>query len=562
MDYGLPKIDVLTVLISSLLVSFGFFIGLILRWLFFLRKRELLYWSLSQLCYCIGLLLFAGRGFLPAVVSTVVGNGFILAGYCLIWSGASLYRAKTPSFRIMTAAVTAFFVGHIYYGFVEENIALRIIIYDLTAGILASGIALTFLRPGKDGRRRMDFVAAAPMVLDVLIKAGAIAFQLTRLQHREPFLSNLTIGITLLGALVVQVSWGISTFLLIFESVVGKLRRTESEAVEAKNLLESVLNAIPTRVFWKDRDLKYRGANTHFLRDSGIKDLGDLLGKTDFDLPWRAAARELRSNDRNVIETGKPILDFEQTIPDPTSSSEFHTLTSKVPLRNSGNEIIGVVGAYTDITKQKEARKEISRLLSEKEMLLKEVHHRIKNDMSIVSSLLSLHAGRLGDSEAGQALTEAKNKIHGMLILYDKLYRSADFKNVSVREYLGSLVAEIASVFPNSGAVGLRVDVEDIQLDTKALFPLGIMLNEIITNSFKYAFPPPTPEEAEIAVTVVRNPEGKIEVAVRDNGTGFRKDAGGPGFGLNLVEELAKQLKASMEADTESGTSYRFVFPA
>ena len=143
---------------------------------------------------------------------------------------------------------------------------------------------------------------------------------------------------------------------------------------------------------------------------------------------------------------------------------------------------------FRDITERKRAEESVANLLREKQLLLLEVHHRIKNNMNIVMSLLSLQAERQKDPEAVGALHDARSRVKSMMVLYEKLYRSTGFKEISIKEYLSPLVEEIAGVFPNRATVNIGVQIEDAVIDTKVLSAVGIIVNELITNAMKHAF--------------------------------------------------------------------------
>jgi diguanylate cyclase (GGDEF)-like protein/PAS domain S-box-containing protein len=141
-------------------------------------------------------------------------------------------------------------------------------------------------------------------------------------------------------------------------------KRAVEEAREARQLLESILNSIPVRVFWKDRNLNFRGCNAPFARDAGFQEPSQLVGKSDFDMGWRDHAELYRADDRQVIETGKPraLIEEPQTLPD---GSVVTLLTSKIPLRDAAGKIEGVLGIYMDISERKRAEEQVRRSAAE-----------------------------------------------------------------------------------------------------------------------------------------------------------------------------------------------------
>jgi two-component sensor histidine kinase len=141
-----------------------------------------------------------------------------------------------------------------------------------------------------------------------------------------------------------------------------------------------------------------------------------------------------------------------------------------------------------DITERKQAEEQIKSLLAEKELLLKEVHHRVKNNMFMIMSLLSLQASTLKDSGAISSLQDAKSRVQSMMVLYDKLSNTAGSSIISTQEYLTSLVNEIINNFPNRGQVVLEAQIDDFHANAKIALPIGIIINELLTNIMKHAF--------------------------------------------------------------------------
>ena len=222
-----------------------------------------------------------------------------------------------------------------------------------------------------------------------------------------------------------------------------------------------------------------------------------------------------------------------------------------------GGEIVAV---YNDITFRKQAEDQIKKLLSEKELLIREVHHRIKNNMNVIMSLLSLQSDTLQDPSAIAALEDAKNRVRSMMILYDKLYRSADFREISAKEYLTSLIEEIVNNFSNRGLVTIETQIDDIILDAKMLSPLGIILNELLTNAMKHALI--GKENGVIAVSLSIK-DNHATLVVHDNGVGIPESvdiANSTGFGMQLVNILTEQIEGTMTIEQENGTKFILEF--
>jgi len=208
------------------------------------------------------------------------------------------------------------------------------------------------------------------------------------------------------------------------------------------------------------------------------------------------------------------------------------------------------------ITEREKAEDKIRSLLAEKELLLKEVHHRIKNNMNTMMSLLSLQARSLGDPGSVAALNDARRRIQSMMLLYDKLYRSEGFRELSIREYLTALVRDIIENFPNREAVTVTTQVDDFVLDEKKLSAVGLIINELLTNAMKYAF---TGRESGSIVITASLQERHAMIVVQDNGVGVPGDFdlhASRGFGLQLVDMLTQQIDGTMRIERGEGTAF------
>jgi PAS domain S-box-containing protein len=217
-------------------------------------------------------------------------------------------------------------------------------------------------------------------------------------------------------------------------------------------------------------------------------------------------------------------------------------------------------GTHIDITERKQAEERITKLLAEKESILKEVHHRIKNNMSTMMSLLSLQSDTMNDPAAAAALKDAENRLRSMGVLYDKLYHSENLSEMSTEIYLPTLVREIVSVFPNCASVRIEMLVDDFMIGVKVLSSLGIILNEILTNAMKYAF---TGRDGGLIRVSASREGSRATIVIEDDGRGIPESVDiddSPGFGLTLIGILTKQLGGTIRIERKSGTKYVLEF--
>ncbi len=588
-------------------------------------------------------------------------------------------------------------------------------------------------------------------------------------------------------------------------------KKVEDELKESTNMLNDVLNTIPVRVFWKDLDGVYLGCNKLFAQDAGRSTPEEVIGNTDYNMGWAERAELYRKDDRNVIKSGQPKINYEELVPTPESKFNWVN-TSKIPLRNDEGLIYGMLGTYENITKRKEMERSLSEAnsiinrspivaflwknkknwpvefvtknveklfgytsqefmeekifysniihisdfkrvaeevnsfsqkegvksfphepyriitknkvtkwvsdttyirrnsrgiithyegiitditnqmeveeklrlselryksifqknhavillidpdtakiadansaacryygwtyeeiiskkitdinvmkpkelyssiklvlkekqnhfffrhrmasdeirdvevytglinikkqkllyslihditdrkiaenklnhqLLEKEIILKEVHHRIKNNLASVGSLLTLQAQSATNPEVQSALQDAIGRVNSMHVLYEKLIITDNYKVTSVREYLTNLIDDIINMFSESIEITVEKQIDDFGLDPKRLVPVGIIINELLTNIMKYAFIGKTSGLIKI---IVKEKQGNVSLTVQDNGIGLPEEFDidtENGFGLMLIKLLTEQLNGSFKIDNHIGTKSTLKF--
>jgi len=288
----------------------------------------------------------------------------------------------------------------------------------------------------------------------------------------------------------------------------------------------------------------------------------DMLGSDDRDVKGRLFSEFLRDGDRDVF-LGRFGAVFRQ--PDgKTLDMGLKTKQGSRVVRLSarreekGKKLLVIV---TDITERKIADDKIEALLEEKKLLLQEVHHRIKNNMNVSISLLSLQEEQLENAEAKAALVNARGRLLSMMVVYDKLYRSRDFRHVSASDYFSELLDALAAQF-DTALIAFERHFDEIILDSNVLSPLGIILNELLTNACKYAFPGGSKGTVTVRLTALDDRNATLVVS--DNGTALPDSFdlhGQKGFGLILVTGLAAQIGGSVSLDRENGTAFTVRFP-
>jgi len=207
------------------------------------------------------------------------------------------------------------------------------------------------------------------------------------------------------------------------------------------------------------------------------------------------------------------------------------------------------------------ANEAIKASLKEKETLLHEVHHRVKNNMTVVSSLLSLQARSMNDEKLTAALIDSQNRVKSMSAIHETLYQSDNLSAVDMNTYLSNLAKAVAQNFTTSRKVNLKIEAENVMIGANQASPVGLIINELITNSFKYAFPDNQAGEIKISF---QKKEGQIELTFFDNGIGMNDDFDlkySSTLGLKLVRTLVEnQLDGSLDMESKNGTKFTIKF--
>lgn len=219
----------------------------------------------------------------------------------------------------------------------------------------------------------------------------------------------------------------------------------------------------------------------------------------------------------------------------------------------------------------RERTRELKASLTEKEVLLKEIHHRVKNNLQVISSLLNLQSGYITDGAALQMFKESQNRVRSMALIHEKLYQSEDLAKIDFAEYIRDLTNYLIRMYATeTRMVNLEMDVKDISLDIDTAIPCGLIINELISNSLKYAFPAENETfdesdepENKILIELYSTDGSNLILIVSDNGVGFPEDVDfqkTESLGLQLVNTLTEQLEGSIELEENGGTTFKIMF--
>jgi len=194
----------------------------------------------------------------------------------------------------------------------------------------------------------------------------------------------------------------------------------------------------------------------------------------------------------------------------------------------------------------------------EKILMMQEIHHRVKNNLQVVNSLLSLQASKIDDDQVVSLFKETQKRIHSMALLHEKLYNAKDLSYVNIKEHFSLLIEGLVKSYSVNKKISLTIDIEEFNLGMKTLVPLGLIINEIITNSLKYAFH--DRDEGEIKVRLLNLNSDEYQLIIEDNGVGFKENPNSKGLGAKLIPLLVKQLDGKIIKKVEDGTVYEILF--
>ena len=336
-------------------------------------------------------------------------------------------------------------------------------------------------------------------------------------------------------------------------------RRAEGALGESEERLRLLIESAEDIVMMQDLEgkyLYYNGPSRYGLEP------GDVVGKMPSDLHDPAAAREHVERIRKVAESGESVTSETRMN---LQGETYWFMDQSSPIRDSAGKVIGVATISRNITERKQAEEQVRASLREKEVLLQEVHHRVKNNLNVIVGLLDLQADTVQDPVALQAFANSRRRIRSMALIHEKLYRSPDLASIGADEYVQEVVDYLAVAYEGRGQpVTLRVQVEHVPLDIDTAIPCGLIINELVANALEHAFPGDgdEAEPSEVAVEL-RADGGRYLLTVSDNGVGLPPDLdfrNTQSLGLQLVTLLAEQLQGTVTLDRSGGTSFTIAF--
>jgi PAS domain S-box-containing protein len=333
-----------------------------------------------------------------------------------------------------------------------------------------------------------------------------------------------------------------------FAAMTAQLQERTHALRASEALLRLVTDNVPAMIGYWDRELRNRFANADYRRWFG-KSPEEIHGRRIDEL----LGPVLYEKNRPFIERALAgeRQEFDRTIPGPDGVVR-HSHASYVPDVRDGR-VEGFVVLVTDITDRVESEQTLARAVAERETLLKEVYHRVKNNLQVVQSLLSLQCRTVADQSAREALDDTAQRVRAMALVHEHLYEAANLSDVSLPRYVSALLQQIVSGHGRGGAIRMRADVGELAIGPDAAVPLGLLLTELVVNALKHAF---IGRDSGLVTVSVQPQDGGVRVAVSDDGRGLPADAAEHvprSLGRQLAAGLASQLGGALHCDAAPG---------
>ncbi|MBN2225942.1 MAG: PAS domain S-box protein [candidate division Zixibacteria bacterium] len=354
-------------------------------------------------------------------------------------------------------------------------------------------------------------------------------------------------------------------FISVIEDV-SRRKEAETALREERDFVAQLMQTSPAGITTVDREGVITYVNRRAAEILGF-DPEKQKSRSFGDVSWHIVdfdgnpfpAKKLPFN--VVRHTGQAVHDVQHAIQMENGRRVLLSI-SAAPLFDANNDFNGMIAVLEDITLRKQIDLQLQASLKEKEILLQEIHHRVKNNLQLVSSLLSLQTESIADDSVLQVLRDCQTRIRTMALIHEALYKADDLSSIDAHAYFRDLANYVTRTYRDQAQhVKLTADIVNISLTIHTAIPCGLIVNELLSNALKHAFP--KGETGEIHVSLHRENDGLIRLTVRDNGVGLppavdvEKSAS---LGLQLIKTLAGQINATVEIDRANGTAFTLSF--
>lgn len=430
---------------------------------------------------------------------------------------------------------------------------------------------------------------AVGMGIAVILTSAAIGIGWRRLRGhfladiswRELFLFGSAVHLAMLGCTIflhVEIRWRVLDnifipVLLVYPVVTAllgrlmadrlKRERMKQQLLESEERYQNLARIAPVGIFRADENGATTYVNPMWCRISGLSEssaMGD---------GWLAAVHpedreSVRLGWQETVRLQRPgFADYRFLSPDGTVSWIMGQVS---PETNVENRIVGFVGTVTDISEHKRAEETIRASLSEKDILLKEVHHRVKNNLMTIIGLIKMQENKAHEPALKDLMKELDGRVRAMALVHESLYKSKNLDRIDLQNYIETMSSHIRAQLGAERNILFSVHACGAEADLDIAVPCGLILNELITNAYKHAFPADKPRAGEdhCRIRVTMDQAGRtFTLQVADNGVGLPADLDwekSNTMGLKLIQMLSRQLNGSLETDRTNGTVFRLNF--
>ncbi|MCJ7500816.1 PAS domain S-box protein, partial [bacterium] len=352
-----------------------------------------------------------------------------------------------------------------------------------------------------------------------------------------------------------EIKWLIATGIDISKRI-----RMQAEIKEREHFLSSIFSSIQDGISILDTNMNVIGVNPTMEKWYSYRT--PLTGKKCYEVYHGRDSMCEECPSRETIKTRKTSFMIVPRIGEDGSTTGWLELYSFPFIDMTSGRMKGVIEYVRDITDRKAAEDRLQSSLYEKEILLKEVHHRVKNNLQVISGLLNLQAHHITDEKALEIYKESQNRVVSMALIHQDLYQSKNLSRVNFAEYVRNLAQNLFTSYGiKNNRVRLTLDAEELDIVVDTAIPCGLVVNELISNSLKHGFP--DGRKGEIRITFAAFEDEMFILTVADDGVGFpaKKDPEKTGsLGLQLVSVLVQQLGGTLELDRTDGTSFTITF--
>ena len=305
------------------------------------------------------------------------------------------------------------------------------------------------------------------------------------------------------------------------------------------------------------------GPRILFVNDAYVEMTGytkeEVIGKTPRILQGPETDQRQLDKLREAIEQEQPghaeLINYKK------SGETFWSSISIFPVRNDRGKCINWIGIKRDISRLKEKEQQLSAALEEKIILLQEIHHRVKNNLAVMSAVIHLQALEEENEATANKLLNITSRIKAMASIHEKLYESKDFSRLEIEESLKQLIGQIADILKSDTEIDFDFKVDKVLLNVNQAIPFALIINEVVTNIFKHAFKGLVRGKIEVELNRAEN---RLYLIIKDNGTGLPQgfdNIGNTSLGLKIIDTLTKQLNGEYQFNRlDNGTSFMLQF--